>query len=398
MRLLFVSIAMPPKNDPESLQTAKYLKYLSKKFDVDIVTSKPNTLWMNNDESLAHYLKNVNQIIEIPIFEPKYLSIISNKFFRNFLKPDSRFSFHLQSNTVIKNIKQKPDIIYSRAFPLSSVIMAKKLKTHFQVPWILHLSDPWTESPLFNFNNSKYHKTQEQECFELADKITFTSNKTIEIYKNKYPHLSDKFQVLPNVFDESDKVYSSNKLSLKNNKINLVYTGSLNGNRSFKTISKAIDLLKKENDKTLLNIKFTIAGSVDSYNAKLLENHQDLIEFVGFLNKNEVLKLQNSADILIAIDFDFKDAKDAIFFPSKLLDYFITEKPILAITNKNSTTDVILKELNHKIIYHKDVNSMVDFIKNIKSVLNQRFETPKGFSAKENVNKLTKLIEEICQK
>ncbi len=45
-KILFVSLAFPPKADPEGLQTAKYFHYLQKHKDlqIDVVTSAIPTL------------------------------------------------------------------------------------------------------------------------------------------------------------------------------------------------------------------------------------------------------------------------------------------------------------------------------------------------------------------
>ena len=393
MKILLVSIALPPKNDPESLQAAKYVKYLAKTNNVDVVTSKSPTLWMPFDEKLLKYIKNVKQIIKIRIFEPKYLSIFINKLLKRFAWPDTRFTFHLQYKKVIKQLKNKPDIIYSRAFPLSSIIMAKKLKKHYNIPWVLHLSDPWVESPLFDYNKSKYHQEKENECFKSADIVSFTSLSTIEIYKTKYPEFSHKYKYFPNVYDDDDIQSTPSKSD--NRKIKLVYTGSLNGSRSLKMLIDSLNTLE-ENGKSILNtIEIIVAGSVDSYNENMLKKNTSFITYVGFLSITEVKELQRSADILLAVDFDFKTSSEAIYFPSKLLDYFITKKPIIAITTKDSTTENILNELDHYCAYHGDTSSLIKLLVNLENISTNTYEIPTKYSALNNVERLVKLFNQL---
>ena len=71
MNILFVSIAFPPKNDPECIQSGRFFKYLSreKDFDIDVVTSKDPTLFMPVDDSLKPLDRGYRQKIAIPIFE-----------------------------------------------------------------------------------------------------------------------------------------------------------------------------------------------------------------------------------------------------------------------------------------------------------------------------------------
>jgi hypothetical protein len=146
MNILFVSIAFPPKGDPESLQVLKYYTALRNKSDLNftIVTSKNPTLFMEPNADLKPFLTGYNELIELPISENKYVNFVKRKIKPNSLNfPDSKFSFHQQFQKVISKIKHIPDIIYSRSFPLSSTILAYKLVEKYNKPWVLHLSDPW---------------------------------------------------------------------------------------------------------------------------------------------------------------------------------------------------------------------------------------------------------------
>ena len=393
MRILTVSIACPPKNDPESLQLGKYVKYLSKNHDIEIVTSSHPTLWMNQDDDLKAYLANVSNIVEVDIWEPKYLSIIANKWFRKLLKPDSRYTFYKKSKEAIDQIEKHPSIIYSRSFPLSSTLMAEKLVERFKVPWILHLSDPWVESPLYNYDKSKYHKDAENRCFEKATKICFTSQETIDLYVNKYPHFQEKFVFFPNVFDEDDILDSVKKDS--STPYHIVYTGSLIESRSLKTILLGIDLLDAE----LKNqIKVTVAGSVDSYNQNLIDKHSKIIDFVGFMPFHELTSLYRNADLLIAVDFNFTNPKDGVYFPSKLLDYFAAQKEILAITSKNSTTEKILRDTQHTTLEHGNTLGVKQFlIERLNQEQTIEIDLPLNYSAETNAKRLEDLMKKLCQ-
>lgn len=399
--LLFVSIAFPPKNDPESLQAAKYFKYLVREnLSIDVVTSKLPTLWMEFDKNLEKYIEGIRQMIEIPIFEPKYLSILVNKKKISPLrKPDTRFHFHLQWKKVVKQLREKPDVLYSRAFPLSSNLMALKLKKHYKIPWILHLSDPWADSPLFNYNDAekKYHEKFEKECFESADKISFTSSHTINSYKKKYPKLSDKYIFCPNVYDDDDVVFDETS---KNDKMQFLYTGSLNGSRSVKYIAESVEIIKQQDPEILNKIEFLFAGSLDRENSTYFQNNNDL-KHIGLVSFEDVKKLQRSADVLLAIDFLFERAEDAVFFPSKILDYLITGNPILAITTQNSMTYDVVNNRYGKCFSHNDASLIAaqisDYFEKWKE---NKLKLPSNkldsqYSAKENAKKLYQVIEEL---
>ena len=117
--VLFVSIAFPPKNDPECLQTAKYFKYLvhNGQVNIDVVTSKNPTLFMPVDEKLRKYAKGYRQLVEVPIYENKYTNFLIRKIspdflnqpelFRELLQPIIELEGALRAQAELDNINNK---------------------------------------------------------------------------------------------------------------------------------------------------------------------------------------------------------------------------------------------------------------------------------------------------
>jgi hypothetical protein len=273
--------------------------------------------------------------------------------------------------------------------------MAEKLVDHFKIPWILHLSDPWVPSPLYNYHSSNYHIKTELRCFQKATKICFTSQATIDLYKSRYPQFVEKFELFPNVYDAED-ILSPEKKQTPKNKIRFLYTGSLIGTRSLKLLVGCIaSFAKKDQDR----FELIVAGSVDQENKSILDNHDSFVDFIGFVPFKALKEEYLKADVLVSADFDFKKPEDGVYFPSKLLDYFAAQKPILAITSKNSTTEQVLKNSNHQVIYHHDKQAMDSYLNDcLNNKLNKEVTLPKAFEAEFNANRLSKLMKEICQK
>ena len=68
--ILFVSIAFPPKSDPESIQVGRYLKNLTKSsYEINCITSSNPTLFMEVDPYLDHYAEGIKTKHELRIFE-----------------------------------------------------------------------------------------------------------------------------------------------------------------------------------------------------------------------------------------------------------------------------------------------------------------------------------------
>jgi glycosyltransferase involved in cell wall biosynthesis len=407
-KLLFVSLAFPPKNDPECLQTAKYFRYLQEKekFSIDVLTSAMPTMFMPYDENLEDYNQGFNNKIELKINENKYLNFIKRTFIPGYFEqPDSKKSFHLSWKKALKQIKEKPDIIYSRSFPLSSSLLAFKLKEYYKVPWVLHLSDPWAYCPITNYGSEKqlkYHRSLEKECFENCDYICLTSEKTIELYKNVYPQFVNKFLYFPNVFDPKD--FKQNDFEFEE-RIKVVYTGGLIDERSVSYLIEAMKILQVNNPTALDSFDFVFAGAMDTYNKSFFKNTAfKNLTHLGLLPYRDALDLQRSADILLVIDNPIDKAEKAVFFPSKLLDYMLMQRNILAVTTPGGTSDLVIKSLGAISVSHADAEALATALLNIYEAHNMKdksFFYREGlneiYSAKYNANRLLQTLESLLK-
>lgn len=412
IRVLLCSIAFPPKRDAESLQVAKYCKFLREEnnFSLQVITSTDPTLFMEPDDSLLHYGKGINVVKRIKIFENRYVNYLIRKINPEWLQfPDSKFTFWWQSKKVIEAVKKKPDILYSRSYPLSSTLMALKLKKKWGIPWLLHLSDPWAQSSVdyaspattFLGKTRAWNEAQEKECFALADKISFTSQKTIALYTKAYPQLADKFVYYPNVFD--DDFYIHNPY-VSSSKLKFVYTGGFGEARSPDPLLKAIQWLWNHHKQSVDgSIEFLFTGEMTRKNHVIFNQYASIpwINHLGVIPYNQVITLQRSASVLVNIDSNIPDPSQSVFFPSKLLDYLLAQRRILAITNSHSVTHQVIQDgkLGDCFDFNESseqiANYMLDALKKHKQgdeTFFYRSDIKNEFSARHNANRLLKLF------
>jgi hypothetical protein len=400
--LLFVSVAFPPKNDPECLQTARYFRYLvqDKEFEVDVVTSNIPTLYMPEDKTLQTYNSGYRQLIELPLWESRLVSFMIRKFGGgNAFFPDSKMTFHWQWQKVIRRLKKKPDVIYSRSNPMSSAFMAMKLKKHYNVPWVMHMSDPWAISPLDLIPAGKAGQSwlqKEAELLQATDAVTFTSRQTLELYASHYPTLRQKFRVLPNVYDPGDirEPVSSNSST----KLRIIYTGGLAGNRNVLFLDQVFKIIQARDPQLLDKFEFVFAGALDRINRNYFSHSPAYMQHLGLISHGDVRKLCESAHLLLVVDNPTTQG-NAIFFPSKLLDYFLVRKMIWAVTPESSATREILKDYNHRAFQHHEIERMASFlIESVTEVERAGFTSfvashiPKAYDARENAKRLKDIL------
>lgn len=351
--ILFVSIAFPPKCDAEGLQVAKYLKYMVRlgegSFAINAVTSALPTLNMPSDATLEPMLRGVREVVELPIYENRYSNFLIRKVLPWAAKlPDPKFSFHLQAGRVVKRLQNKPDLIYSRSFPLSSAVLAYKLKRIYGVPWVMHLSDLWADCPERNYGwlSRAIQERFERKCFEAADVICVTSEKTRAFYERKYPYLQSRIEHYPNVFDLEDALtvqdVADRSNDESNKKFRIIHTGSLVGERSPAPLLAALSQLEPDIQK---NIELHLVGPVDFANSKVIQRwNLPFVKLYGQVEYQKALRLQRSADLLVLIDMPVINPDLRVYFPSKLLDYIIAGPPILAIGDEGSEIQNTLRE------------------------------------------------------
>jgi len=411
MRVLLVSIAFPPKRDPESLQVAKYCKYLQQieGLNLQIITSQDQTLFMEPDAT--HYSKGIEIIAKIKIYENKYLNFLLRKLNPTWLQfPDSKFSFWWQHKKAFLAIDKKPDIVYSRSYPVSSALLALKLKKKLHIPWVLHLSDPWAAasasslSPATHLEGKakEWNKKKEAECFALADCICFTSQKTIELYTTAYPWLREKFAYVPNVFDDEANKPNPYKTG---DKLIFVYTGGFGEARSPYPLLEAIQRFW-ENQKSAIEqtTEFVFTGEMTRRNHEVfaLYNHIPIIKHFGVIPYPEMVALQRRADILINIDSDIKDPHQAVFFPSKLLDYMVAHRRIIAITNRYSTTHDVVQGKMGDCFEFTEIEELAEHFKIVAQHHKRKDETffyknevAQEFSAQHNAKRLVDIFQSL---
>jgi len=344
------------------LQAAKYLKYLSEKANITLLTTPvSNVGWKKKDESHLISLKNISESITLPSINSlgRWGAFIGKKIFKPWMdKPDADFLFHWKAKRVFARLRVRPDLIYSRSTPFSSAVLGLKLKAKLNVPWVMHMSDPWTDSPYGTYK-SKYNKSAESKCFSKADLISFTTCETQAIYSLKYPECKQKFFVSPNVFDKEEitqqpKVFAKAKLVL-------LHSGNLYKQRNIEPVLRGLQLLNKDE---LDGIEVQLAGNMDEYNVEMIrQSSLDCVKMLGSVSAAESYALQQDADVLISIDKPLEQEFDKVFLPSKIQDYIAARKVILSITGPGSATYHTVQNRFGYCFDHGKPNELAGFLR-----------------------------------
>ncbi len=408
LNILFVSIAFPPKTDAESLQASKVYKYLTKRSDISttVVTTR------NSSSVKAMFRVDVqlnSSCIEIVNFKSKLFDAIKVRLIPELmLFPDIESRAIKGWKKAAQLIDKKPDVIISRSFPISSALIAQKLSKYFDVPWVAQMSDPWVLSSLPQKRYpKKWSKRKEREIIQAADVLTYTSKITMNKYAKEYSGDAGKMVYVPNVYDPEHR---SENVWLKKDKIRIVFTGTMPESRSPKDFMLAFrDFSEKSPDKAK-DFSLEFAGQASREVRKELSKFDDLLLYHGPVSFKESVALQRQADLLLLVDNKISDEfkindEPYEFFPSKILDYIVAERPVLAITEKNSMSSSILDEFEiGASLEPHDRSGIIKELENVwaswsknDEVFFHRKTSADFFSAKYQVCRLVKIMRGLAR-
>ena len=257
--------------------------------------------------------------------------------------PDNKrgwISFALKSASELIS-KEKIDAIISTSYPVTTHLIARKLRRKYKIPWIADLRDLWTQNPYVNkYSFTKYFERR------LEVKTLFDANALVTVTKPwietfQIVHKNKKVFCVTNGYDEDDFPKTGAKLT---SKFTLTYTGQLyDGKRDPATLFKVVSLLIKENriNRALVEINLYclkedwLIEEVNKYNL------EGVVNFHGFIQREDVLNKQKESQILLLLLWDNKNEEG--FCPGKVYEYFGARRPIIAIGGREHVVKELLE-------------------------------------------------------
>lgn len=356
--LLAVSWAMPPLVYPRAIQVSRTLKELSRRgWSIDVIALDAlSTNSGRRDDAFASRYEGLYRLHPIditPAIAGENCWWNCNNWLRPLLPADAegRAWTKLASQRGRALIKAKmPRALATFAQPWSDHLVGMSLKRRFpSLPWIAHFSDPWVDSPYVQNEDRSVMdrwRTQEREVVRKADAVVFVNQSTAKLVMSKYPpDWGEKVSVVPHGFD-ADMLTSPSSSKAASGRLKFVHAGSMfEGLRDPFILLEAIAILKRMIAPEVMPV-FEFVGSTNSrYPARAQELGIDTItrfdEPTSYLKS---LQISSEADILIVID---TNVPGSVFFPSKVVDYLMFGKPILALIADGGETADILAPLGH---------------------------------------------------
>ena len=396
MKILIISYHFHPENNPRAFRWYEISKqFVAKGIEVDVITNRndnssfeikegirifrvgksiPN-FYKSNDNNIE---KNENFLNNIKTSIYSVFKIIHKYTWKKLYWPDFAFLWYFQglrkSNSLMLN--REYDKIITVSLPFTCHLIGLKLKQKFpDVFWLADSGDPFSFSDLASINNTSLYNNLnykfENKVFQSTDKLTFTTQGTVNRYSKLFSGSLSKFVIIPPLVKLYEPKLKTRNIfnKTKNDKIILSYFGVLykkirNPDGLLFMLDSLINYQNKLNFKIELHFFGDHTSCIEIFQAysSLSKN----IIFHGSVSKEIALMSMCQSDVLINIG-NLTNYQ----LPSKVVEYVAVSKPIINIISiSDDSSKIYLNQfpfvLNYKI--NDDIGIVLNFIKNLKSI------------------------------
>jgi hypothetical protein len=320
-RILIISAAIYPRNTPRAHRATELAKEFARKgHNVTLYAVLGNYDYSNFINKYNVKVKNIGRMFFYPVnsdgeIKQTFLLRILTRLFKRFIEfPDIELFFKI-SNVLRK--EKEVDLLITNAIPHTLHWGAALYKTrkpmHFPKTWIADCGDPYMgnvfHQPYF------YFKYIEKWFCKKADYISVPFEGAKKAY---YPEFHYKIITIPQGFNYDDIEINN---GAPNNPVpTFLYAGA------FYKDNRDPSLFLQHLCKIRSAFKFIIYTRNAEIIKPFVEKLGEKIEIRNYIPRSELLKVMSRMDFLINFDNNSE-----LQLPSKLIDYAITNRPILSI-------------------------------------------------------------------
>ncbi|MDH5828697.1 glycosyltransferase [Sphingobacterium faecium] len=305
IKIVIVSFEMHPVISARSFRTTELAKELVKKgHRVTLYTVWKNFDYAKYEEETGVELKNLGHL------DANLGNNIIKKIFNRLFAYPLITLIPMVKNAIDKEGEFDYLISIAAPHPIhwgASFVKNKRFKC-----WTADCGDPYMLNP-YAFHPF-YFKWIEKRWCKMADYITVPIMEAKEAY---YPEFRNKIRVIPQGFD-----FSSVKISeyRKNGIPTFAYAG--NCYKNGRDITPFLNYLTNLSQP----FKFIVYTKSEMFFKEFEESLKGKMEMKGYIPREELLGELSNMDFLINVKNDF-----ATQSPSKLIDYYLSQRPILDI-------------------------------------------------------------------
>jgi glycosyltransferase involved in cell wall biosynthesis len=201
-------------------------------------------------------------------------------------------------------------------------------------PLILDFRDDWIGTPWYHSRPSiiqKIESSLENWVVKIADKVILVTEWSRRSFQARYPKQPvEKFILIPNGCDLSDfAMPNSLPVPSPNGRFTILHTGSLHDSKSWARspapLFQAVYNILQQHPELVEKLRLAFAGDFPEGHHRLADEMglSSVINVMGYLPHDEVLRLSKAANLLLAINYE----GFATLIPGKIYEYWAVGGP-----------------------------------------------------------------------
>jgi hypothetical protein len=233
------------------------------------------------------------------------------------------------------------DFVYSRSLPMCAHIAGFWCSRTLTLPWVANMNDPWETQflpgvafPNVSVLDSATYRFWLRRTLRMADLITYPCER-LHAFHAEVSGIDHDAAIVPHV------AWASGDATTNESLFHLVHAGKLgaaeNPPRPAKPLLVAVKNFLDAHADARSVTRLTLVGPADEGTSKLVSELglQDVVFSTGRVSYEQSLQWIAAATICVLVE---AVVEEGIFFPSKLVDYFAANKPVLAVSPEKGTT------------------------------------------------------------
>lgn len=233
--------------------------------------------------------------------------------------------------------------VFSTSPPRTAALIAYAVARRYCVPWIMDLRDPWMDySEGWGTIQCRFfqmwHRRVFASCVQQAHAVVVNTLPFAARLQTEYPLCAGKVYVVPNGIDDSISVSQPEEMSSQ--RMVIAHFGTVYGARTARPFLEGVArwLQRTPEARATMDIWFYGESAEDIAGFAKLFNLSEVVSVHPAVSRQEVSSLMKQSVVLLLLA-----QKQPLQIPGKTYEYLASGKPIIAMTEHDSATGMLLR-------------------------------------------------------
>jgi len=239
-----------------------------------------------------------------------------------------------------------PELIYSTGGAASAHIAAGRISRRTGIPWVAEFQDPLVHGDWYRGKAArKAFAFAERYVCEHASRVVFLTEEARRRAAAR-TSLGDRGRC---IYPGAEPPPESPPRRRNGALLRFTHLGSFGGSRNPAVLLEALRLLLEDRPEIAGTLRFDFYGHCDASSARRLREFPvpGVVTYHGRVPRREALSAMRDADVLVLIQNI--DDFSAETIPSKVYEYLVAGRPILALAHRNPELSGMLTGLGHAV-------------------------------------------------